>query len=119
MLLVLLPLCAQDPPPQKKGGGGAPQNLKVLTPEELRSGVMPQYVAAQGVGPSGGCYFCHVQGNRASDDKPEKVTARAMISMVKDINAKLTAANLKPAVTCYTCHRGKTEPENAAGAGQP
>ena len=62
--------------------------------------------------------FCHVQGNRASDDKPEKVTARAMISMVKDINAKLTAANLKPAVTCYTCHRGKTEPENAAAAGR-
>jgi hypothetical protein len=53
MLLVLVPLCAQDAPPPKKGGGGAPKNLKVLTPEELHSGVMGKYVAALGVGQSG------------------------------------------------------------------
>jgi len=122
MLFVLLPLAAQDAPPQKKGGGGgAPKNLKVLTPDELRSGVMAQFVAALGVGQSGGCNFCHVQ-DRSSDEKPQKVMARMMISMVKDINAKVAAANNengKVFVTCYTCHRGKQEPDTAAAPGQP
>ena len=45
VLALMLPLCAlsQDPPPaQKKGGGGPPKNLKILKPEDLRSGVMMQ-----------------------------------------------------------------------------
>jgi hypothetical protein len=118
MLLVLVPLCAQDAPPPKKGGGGPPKNLKVLTPEELRSGVMGKYVAALGVGQSGGCAFCHVAspGGKDSDDNPKKNVARAMITMVKDINSKVAAASggtAKEYVTCYTCHRGKTEPDTA------
>jgi photosynthetic reaction center cytochrome c subunit len=119
MLLVLVPLCAQDAPPPKKGGGG-PKNLKVLTPDELRSGVMMKFVAALGVGQSGGCNFCHVQ-DRSSDENPKKVTARMMITMVKDINSKIAtgAGTEKEFVTCYTCHRGKTEPETAPGAGLP
>jgi photosynthetic reaction center cytochrome c subunit len=117
MLLVLLPLCAQDPPQKKGGGGGAPKNLKVLKPEDVRV-VMGQYVAALGVADKGGCNFCHVQGDRASDEKPEKVTARAMIVMLNDVNAKMAAANLKTVVTCYTCHRGKTMPDTAP-AGSP
>jgi hypothetical protein len=119
MLLVLLPLCAQDPPPAQKkgGGGGAPRNLKVLTPEEVRS-AMPAFVAALGVGQSGGCNYCHVQ-DRASDENPKKVIARAMIEMVKDVNSKvttLTGESGKVFVTCYTCHRGKTEPETKPAA---
>ena len=117
MLLVLLPLCAQDPPPAQKkgGGGGAPKNLKVLKPEEVRP-MMPAFVAALGVGQSGGCNFCHVQ-DRSSDENPKKVTARMMITMVNDINAKVAAQTGeadKVFVTCYTCHRGKTEPETKA-----
>jgi hypothetical protein len=117
MLLVLVPLCAQDPPPQKKGGGG-PKNLKVLTPEELRSGVMQKYVAALGVGQSGSCGFCHAAApaGKDSDDNPKKIVARMMITMVKDINSKIAAQTNesgKEFVTCYTCHRGKTEPETA------
>ena len=111
MLLVLLPLCAQ----QKGGGGGAPKNLKVLTPQELQGGIMRTFVGSLGVAQQGGCNFCHVQ-DRSSDENPKKVTARTMISMVKDINTKLNATAEKPAVTCYTCHRGKTEPETAPPA---
>jgi len=81
--------------------------------------VMGQYVAALGVAQSGGCNFCHVQGDRASDEKPEKVTARMMIVMVNDINSKMSGASLKTVVTCYTCHRGKTMPETAPAAGLP
>jgi hypothetical protein len=116
MLLVLVPLCAQDAPPPKKGGGGPPKNLKVLTPEELRSGVMQKYAVALGQN----CGFCHVQ-DRSSDEKPEKLMARMMITMVKDINAKIIAQNKetgKEFVTCYTCHRGKTEPDTAAPPAQ-
>jgi hypothetical protein len=115
MLLVVVPLCAQDAPPPKKGGGGPPKNLKVLTPAELSSGVMAKYAAALGQR----CNFCHVQGDFPSDEKPEKNTARMMITMVKDINSKIAAASggtAKEYVTCYTCHRGKTEPETAPAA---
>src|ERR1035438_8345319 len=135
MLLILLPLCAQDPTPKKAGGGGPPTNLKVLRPEDIRVFMgaqdptpkkaggggpptnlkvlrpedirvfMGQYVQALGVAQSGGCNFCHVQGDRASDEKPEKVTARMMIMMVNDINSKMSGASLKTVVTCYTCHQ--------------
>jgi len=111
MLLVLLPLAAQAPP----------KNLKVLTPQELQGGIMRTYVAALGVGQSGGCNYCHVQ-DRSSDENPKKVTARMMISMVKDINTNIGKATNeagKTFVTCYTCHRGKTTPETAAPAGLP
>lgn len=114
MLLLVVPLCAQDAPPQRKGGGGAPKNLKVLKPEEVRP-MMASFVVALGVQQSGGCMFCHVQ-DRSSDENPKKVTARMMIMMVNDINAKLGAEAGKPYVTCYTCHRGKNIPETAPPA---
>ena len=57
------------------------------------------------------------RAGKDSDDNPKKNVARAMISMVKDINSKMDTATGqagKEYVTCYTCHRGKTEPETAA-----
>jgi hypothetical protein len=56
------------------------------------------------------CTDCHAQ-DRASDEKEDKVTARAMFAMMKEINAN-PATMAK--VTCYTCHRGQKEPLNAA-----
>jgi photosynthetic reaction center cytochrome c subunit len=74
------------------------------------------------VAQSGGCNFCHVQ-DKSSDENPKKVMARAMIEMVKDINAKVATAasgeSSKVYVTCYTCHRGKQQPETAAGLPTP
>ena len=101
----------------KKGGGGAPKNLKVLKPEDIRT-QMGMYVAALGLQDKGRCDYCHVQGDRASDDNPKKVVARMMITMVHDINAKFPDSAEKMRVTCYTCHRGKTEPETAPPAAQ-
>jgi hypothetical protein len=54
-----------------------------------------------------GCDFCHVRGNFASDEKPEKKTARSMILMMNDINAKNFSAQ---EVTCFTCHGGRSHP---------
>jgi hypothetical protein len=104
-------MVAQGPPGGGKGGGkgGPPKNLKVLTPENYMM-YMRTFAPALGVADQG-CNFCH-EADRSSDAKPEKVTARMMISMVKDINAKFPDG--KEHVTCYTCHRGSTMPLTAA-----
>lgn len=61
------------------------------------------------------CEFCHVSGRGELDDKVQKRTARAMLHLVADLNAKLDA-ELGPApagtqrVQCVTCHRGVPVP---------
>jgi Photosynthetic reaction centre cytochrome C subunit len=106
--LVAFVMFAQGPPGGRgKGGkGGPPKNLKVLDPSNFMD-TMRTFVPALGLADKGGCNFCHEQ-DRSSDAKPEKVTARMMISMVKDINSKFPDG--KDHVTCFTCHRGSTEP---------
>jgi len=131
------------------GGRGAPfpppTNLQVL-PKDI---AVPDLQAAmqeiaQGLGVQ--CNYCHSpaaapapaagappapaaggargrggapQLDFALDDKAEKKTARLMLRMVNDLNAKL-AAEVAPAIgkpvaemtklQCVTCHRGVTEP---------
>jgi|SRR5579883_1890410 len=106
LLLLMLPLVAQ--PPQeggKKGGGGAPhKNLKILKDDEVRP-MMGLFTRSLGVN----CAYCHVQGNFASDENPKKETARMMITMAHDLNAKFPDGKMH--VSCYTCHRGKAMPE--------
>jgi photosynthetic reaction center cytochrome c subunit len=97
---------------QEKGKGGAkapPKNLKVLSPDNFMD-YMRAFVPALGLADKGGCNFCHEQ-DRSSDAKMEKVMARMMISMVKDINGKFPDG--KEHVTCFTCHRGDTMPKTA------
>jgi hypothetical protein len=111
-LVFVLSLSAQAPPQEGgRGGGGprgmpSPKNLKLLKieqPQELM-GIMRGYTAALGVR----CDFCHVKGDFASDENPKKETARKMITMMNHVNA--TFGDSKAHVTCYTCHRGATEP---------
>ena len=110
MLLVLLPLCAQEKQEkEKKGPPRQPQNLKILkvtTGQEVGQ-IMRTFTAGLGVQ----CSYCHVQGNFASDDNPKKETARHMIQMAMDINGKFPDGKMH--VTCYTCHRGEAEPKTA------
>jgi photosynthetic reaction center cytochrome c subunit len=54
------------------------------------------------------CMYCHAGDDRASDEKPTKLMARKMIQMELDINKN--TFNGAATVTCYTCHRGATEP---------
>jgi hypothetical protein len=58
----------------------------------------------------GVCNYCHID-DRASDEKMQKVIARNMIIMVREINAHFPDG--KQHVTCYTCHRGSTAPATA------
>ena len=98
--LLVVAVGAQQPP---EGAAGAPpgqrqerppENLKLLQPAEVRA-VMREFRTGLGVQ----CEFCHVQGNRASDEKPQKLTTRKMIAMTRGINAQFTDAS-KVHVTC-------------------
>jgi len=111
-LLFVIGLCAQPPQdvPKKGGGGRAPQNLKVLKPDVNIRQVMGSFTSGLGVK----CDYCHVLPNFASDENPKKETARLMIVMAQEINAKFPDG--KEHVTCYTCHRGATAPLTAAPA---
>jgi hypothetical protein len=57
------------------------------------------------------CNYCHMQENFASDDNPKKEVARRMIRMIQKINAEFPDGKMH--VSCYTCHRGETEPKTA------
>lgn len=78
-----------------------------------------QVMRAMNAGLGVQCTYCHVEGNFASDDNPKKETARMMLTMAREVNAKFNDG--KQHVTCYTCHRGAVEPATAPpteGAGK-
>jgi hypothetical protein len=76
------------------------------------------------------CRHCHVENHWADEDKPAKQIARDMRVMTGTINdSLLTRVSFKPDehphVSCFTCHRGHTNPNFGMGrppgapAGQP
>jgi hypothetical protein len=106
---LLLLAAAPQTPPQKKAMP-APKNLKILPADSNLIPTMHTYTVALGQP----CTFCHVQGDFASDEKPQKTTARFMIQMANDINAKFPDGKVH--VSCYTCHRGASMPLTAPPA---
>jgi hypothetical protein len=124
-----------DPPPtapfHSSPSAAAPSgefhNLKVL-PKNISSkmlqGIMiDEFEDALGVG----CGFCHGEQpgshrpDYASDAKPEKAIARAMMRMTINLNKKYFLVK-KPAIgdpalviTCNTCHHGQPHPDGDAG----
>lgn len=72
---------------------------------------MQNFVEALGLADEGRCRYCHVE-DRASDEKMQKLIARNMIIMVREINARFPDGKQQH-VTCYTCHRGSTTPAMA------
>jgi hypothetical protein len=86
-------------------------NLKVLTAENVEI-TMQNITFALGVR----CIDCHDVSDLSLDTKPRKLKARMMLEMVRDINAKF--GDGKTHVTCWTCHRGSTEPQAARPATQ-
>src|SRR5258708_21587545 len=84
-LLIATTLLAQEPKAKKKGPPPEPKNLKLLKAEGLMD-TMRSFRVALGAK----CDTCHVQGDFASDEKPEKKTARMMITLTREINAQVT-----------------------------
>ena len=63
------------------------------------------------------CQGCHVRGDMASDEKPNKRVARDMWAMTQDLNKRVLPAikdleDDTPVVNCWTCHRGQREPQS-------
>ena len=102
---------AQQPQQAEKTAGQARKNIQVLKdlPDSQLIPVMQFISGSLGVN----CAFCHVRVGEdwafEKDDKPEKLTARKMMLMQFDIN-KNNKDILGGGVTCYTCHKGSTEP---------
>jgi hypothetical protein len=90
----------------KGGGGGNGKNIQVLQGADIPA-TMQSFVAALGLLDKGTCAYCH-EADRSLDSKPQKVTARRMVIMMRAING--TFADGKQHVTCYTCHRGSSTP---------
>ena len=90
----------------KGGGGGGGKNIQVLQGADMPA-TMQGFVQALGLLDQGTCSFCHVD-DRSSDQKPQKVTARRMIIMMRGING--TFGDGQQHVTCFTCHRGSPKP---------
>jgi hypothetical protein len=119
LLVGATPLFAQNtfPPASFK-------NLQVLPPDSPASrviGTMKGFANNLGVR----CQFCHVgkeglpleQFDFVSDEIAQKKTARIMMRLTEDINKQLDAAvpratGAEARVTCITCHRGKSTPDN-------
>jgi photosynthetic reaction center cytochrome c subunit len=79
------------------------QVLKGIPADQLIPGM--QFITASlGVE----CQFCHVEGAFEKDDKKSKQTARRMMAMMFAINKDNFDGHRE--VTCYSCHRGSTEP---------
>jgi len=104
---------------QTASAGATRPNLQVLQtlPESQLFPLMNLVADSLGVR----CDYCHVRvapdltktpsntGGWAweRDDKPQKRTAREMMRMLIDLNARRFAGESR--VTCYTCHRGSPQ----------
>ncbi|HEY0322115.1 MAG TPA: c-type cytochrome [Pyrinomonadaceae bacterium] len=90
------------------------KNIQVLKgmPESQFIPAMQFIASSLGVN----CAHCHVNTNGKwefeKDDKQAKQTARRMIQMVFDINKGNRDVFGGASVTCFTCHRGSTDPVN-------
>lgn len=101
------PVAPQDKPVEQ-----VRKNIKVLTglPDSQLIPVMNFMAASLGRR----CNYCHItdkgRDGYALDDKPEKNTARQMITMIQGLRKQ----NFHGAdeISCFTCHRGQTHPVN-------
>jgi photosynthetic reaction center cytochrome c subunit len=95
------------------------KNVKVLG--DLSVGEFTRHMVAitQWVAPNEGCAYCHNLADLADDSKYTKVVARRMIEMTRHVNADWKTHVAGTGVTCYTCHRGKSVPDNVWFAPAP
>jgi hypothetical protein len=97
-----------------------PVNLRVL-PKDISARELAKQMKGFEADLGVTCSHCHVQDSAtrkfdyASDENPDKTTARLMIAMLKDINDKYLAELARDRryavpVTCGSCHQGQSSP---------
>ena len=102
------------------------KNLKVL-PKNISSKKLSEIMVDEFQDDLGvSCNFCHAENkdthrpDYASDEKPEKQIARAMMRMTIGINKKYFSlrhpmiGDSTLAITCNSCHHGNPHPDNSA-----
>jgi Photosynthetic reaction centre cytochrome C subunit len=99
---------AQQPPAEGRMAEQVYKNIQVLkgVPADQITPIMR--VIARDLGVT--CEFCHDEMDRSKDGLEAKDTARAMITMMRDINKDSFGGSTE--VTCVTCHNGHSNPEN-------
>ena len=114
------PTVPTSPKSITKNDTGLFKNLQILPKDISKDSldkIMDGFKAALGVR----CNFCHAFNNGkmdfASDEKPEKASAREMMKMTNKINLKYFGGKKEVfnqavmEVSCNTCHNGKAHPE--------
>ncbi len=87
------------------------QNVQVLTDLTVNEFIHQMTAQANWIAPKEQCAYCHNVENFASDEKYQKVVARRMLQMTRDININWQKHVAQTGVTCYTCHRGNHIPQ--------
>jgi photosynthetic reaction center cytochrome c subunit len=107
LLLSFVSAAAQETkqPEKPKLAGDIFKNVQVLKdlPEDQFWATMSFFADSLGVN----CERCHATPFEA-DKKPEKIKARQMLLMVRDLNERYFGGTRK--ITCNSCHRGTTIP---------
>lgn len=107
-LVLAVAICAYAQSEDAGKSTSKPKNIKVmLRADDVAEVVVAMRIFNTSLGVD--CLHCHVQGDFASDENPKKETARTMLLLVREINAKLGERK----VSCYTCHRGSSKPATA------
>jgi hypothetical protein len=101
------PAQAGKPATPPQAGGGFWKDLQIL-PKNISKDELKKTMKAMSKDLGVDCSFCHEEPNMEKDTNKKKL-AREMMQMTSDINKKYPATMKK--VTCFTCHRGKEEPE--------
>ncbi len=107
-----LPGVAQAQAPKPAATAAAPavgtfKDLQVL-PKDASKAMLKTVMKEMSKALGQDCEHCHKEPDMSADTDKKKV-AREMMEMVKTINAKYPMTMKK--VTCWTCHRGKAEPD--------
>jgi hypothetical protein len=97
----------QTPAATAKTAGEAMKNVHVMTDVPAKEWNDTMWFMSTSLGV--GCDHCHMGQAYEKDDRKAKQTARSMILMTREINAKNFGGRL--VVTCNSCHQGSLKPK--------
>lgn len=99
----------QTPAATAKTAGDSMKNVQVMTDVPAKEWNDTMWFMSTSLGV--GCDHCHMGQAFEKDDRKAKQTARSMIQMTREINAKNFGGRL--VVTCNSCHQGSLKPKAA------
>jgi hypothetical protein len=93
-----------------KTAGDTMKNVRVLTDVPVKQWDDTMWFMSTSLGVT--CEHCHTGQAYESDDRKTKQTARNMIQMTRELNARNFGGRAR--ITCYTCHAGSLQPKAAS-----